>query len=74
MSKKNKIKKAKKEIEFRKRGGMPAWLYIPLSFIIPIYGFIYYFMLKDKDYKRAKVALFFASMGFFVWLLLKLIA
>lgn len=66
-------KKAIKRAELRKRDGIPAWLYMTLSFVIPVYGIIYYVMLKDKDAKRAKVALFFAIVGLAVWLLLKLI-
>jgi hypothetical protein len=73
MAKTNNFKKTKKEALLRKRGGIPAWLYMTLSFVIPIYGLIYYVLLKDKDEKRAKVALFFAFLGFAVWLLFKMI-
>lgn len=65
-------KKAIKRAELRKRDGIPAWLYMTLSFVIPVYGIIYYVMLKDKDVKRAKVALFLAMIGLALWLLLKL--
>lgn len=73
MAKKNKIRKAKKEIELRKSGGIPAWLYMTMSFLIPPYGFIYYFLTKDKDYRRAKIALFFGTLGFLVWLFFKML-
>jgi hypothetical protein len=73
MAKTNNFKKAKKEVLLRKRGGIPVWLYITLSFLIPIYGLIYYLLLKDRDEKRAKIALFLASLGFAVWLFLKMI-
>lgn len=73
MTKTNNYKKAKKEVELRKRGGIPTWLYMTLSFAIPPYGLIYYVLLKDKDIKRAKIALFFAFLGFVVWLFFKMI-
>jgi hypothetical protein len=73
MAQKNKIKKAKKGVELRKRGGIPAWLYMTLSFVIPPYGFIYYFMIKEKDSSRAKIALFFAFIGVLVYLFFKML-
>jgi hypothetical protein len=73
MTKKNKIKKARKEVVLQKRGGIPAWLYMTLSFVVPPYGFICYFLIKDKDRARAKIALFFGSLGFLVWLFFKVL-
>jgi len=73
MTKTNNLKKAKKGVELRKRSGIPAWLYMTMSFVIPPYGVIYYFILKDKDSRRAKVAMFFAFLGFLVWLFFKMI-
>lgn len=72
MTTKKNLKKAKREIELRKKGGIPNWLYMTLSFLIPPYGLIYYILLKDKD-KRAKIALFFAFLGFMIWLTLKIV-
>ena len=66
------FKKSKKEIKLRKKGGIPNWVYMTLSFLIPPYGLIYYILLKDKD-KRTKIALFFAFLGFMIWLVLKVV-
>jgi len=73
MAKSKKIQKAKHKIVIKRRGGIPNWLYMTLSFVIPIYGLLYYFLLKDKDHSRAKIALFFTTLGFMVWILLKVI-
>jgi len=44
-----------------------------LSFVIPPYGIICYFLLKDKDHSRAKIALLFGALGFLVWLFFKVL-
>jgi len=73
MVKKNKISKARKEVALKNKGGIPAWLFMTLSFVIPLYGLIYFILLKDKDNKRAKIALFLATIGILFWLLSKVI-
>lgn len=50
---KKKVKKARKEIVKCRRGGVPNWLYMTMSLIIPIYGFICYVSLKETDKSRA---------------------
>ncbi len=52
---------------------MPAWLYIVMSFVVPVYGYIYYIVASGKDSGRARVALFLAVLGTAVWLVLKMI-
>lgn len=73
MYKSTSYQKSKREIQTRQRGGMPAWLYIVMSFVVPVYGYIYYIVANGKDSGRARVAIFFAILGTAVWLVLKMI-
>jgi len=73
MSKNKSLKIAKKKVELRKRGWIPTWLYMTLSFVVPLYGIIYYVLIKEKDNKRARIALLFAILGCVFWLFFKLI-
>ncbi len=54
------------------KAGIPSWLFMLMSFIIPIYGFLTYFVLKDSYTSKAKVGLFFATLGAALWVMLKL--
>jgi hypothetical protein len=46
----------------------PVWLYMLMSLSIPVYGFFYFTMIKDRHPKRAKISLLFTFVGMFFWL------
>jgi len=73
MAKKSNTQNKRHQVIVRKRDGIPNWLYMTLSFVIPLYGLLYYLFLKDNDNSRAKIALFFATVGFMIYLLLRVI-
>jgi hypothetical protein len=66
------VSKARKKVELRRRDWIPVWLYLTLSLVIPLYGLLYYALLKDKDPQRSKIALTLAIVGGIIYLLLKL--
>ena len=47
----------------------PVWLYMFMSFSIPMYGFFYFSMVKDRHPKRAKTSLLFTFTGLLLWLI-----
>jgi TRAP-type uncharacterized transport system fused permease subunit len=72
MTNKN-IKRARGKVDARKKGGIPNWLYMTLSFLIPIYGLLYWLMLNKEQPRRAKIGLILAVLGIFVIIVLKLL-
>ena len=52
---------------------IPAWVYV-VSFIIPIAGWIMYFVWRDENYPKAKAASNWAWIGFGVNFLLGMLA
>lgn len=72
MANKN-IKRARKKVDVRNKGGIPNWLYMTLSFFIPIYGLLYWLLLNKEQPRRAKIGLVLAILGILVLIVLKLL-
>ncbi len=62
------MKKTNSELN-QGKPGIPSWLFMTLSFLVPIYGYLTYFLMKDSYKGKAKVGLFFALLGTGAWLL-----